>query len=184
MSTITPVNAPDGPPAPAARDAAAALLIDLSRVTSADASRRRRAEYSSDASNYRVVPQVVTFPRDADEVIATLEVARSHNAPITARGAGTSVAGNAVGPGVIMDFSRYMHRIGEIDPTQRTAVVQPGVVMSSLQTAAAPHGLWFGPDPSTKNRATLGGMIGNNACGPHAVAYGRTADNVSSLEVI
>ena len=184
MSTITPVNAPDGPPAPAARDAAAALLIDLSRVTSADASRRRRAEYSSDASNYRVVPQVVTFPRDADEVIATLEVARSHNAPITARGAGTSVAGNAVGPGVIMDFSRYMHRIGEIDPTQRTAVVQPGVVMSSLQTAAAPHGLWFGPDPSTKNRATLGGMIGNNACGPHALAYGRTADNVRSLDVV
>nr|WP_235866441.1 FAD-binding and (Fe-S)-binding domain-containing protein [Serinibacter arcticus] len=153
-------------------------------MTEADAGRRRRAEYSTDASNYRVVPQVVTFPRHVDEVLATLEVARTHRAPVTARGAGTSVAGNAVGPGVVIDFSRHLHAIGEIDPEQRTAVVQPGVVMSSLQTAAAPHGLWFGPDPSTKNRATLGGMIGNNACGPHALAYGRTADNVRSLDVV
>nr|WP_245867228.1 FAD-binding and (Fe-S)-binding domain-containing protein [Serinibacter salmoneus] len=160
------------------------MLRALAAVTTADASPRRRAEYSSDASNYRVPPQVVTFPRDREEVLATLEVAREHGAPVTARGAGTSVAGNAVGPGVVLDFSRHMNAIGEIDPTQRTAVVQPGVVMSSLQKAAAPHGLWFGPDPSTKNRATLGGMIGNNACGPHALAYGRTADNVRSLDAV
>nr|WP_284252737.1 FAD-binding and (Fe-S)-binding domain-containing protein [Litorihabitans aurantiacus] len=153
-------------------------------MTDADATRRRRAEYSTDASNYRVVPQVVTFPRHTDEVLATLEVARRHGAPITARGAGTSVAGNAVGTGVVIDFSRHLNAIGEIDPEERTAFVQPGVVMSSLQAAAAPHGLWFGPDPSTKNRATLGGMIGNNACGPHALAYGRTSDNVRSLDVV
>jgi len=182
--TNRPGPAGGTPAAPEALDATAALLADLSRVTEADAGRRRRAEYSTDASNYRVLPQVVTFPRHTDEVLATLEVARAHGAPITARGAGTSVAGNAVGPGVVIDFSRHLHAIGEIDPTQRTAVVQPGVVMSSLQTAAAPHGLWFGPDPSTKNRATLGGMIGNNACGPHALAYGRTSDNVRSLDVV
>ncbi|WP_376783463.1 FAD-binding and (Fe-S)-binding domain-containing protein [Miniimonas arenae] len=167
-----------------AAEAAAALLADLSRVTQADASRRRRAEYSSDASNYRVVPEVVTFPRHTDEVLAILDVARRHRSPITARGAGTSVAGNAVGPGVVIDFSRHLNAIGEIDPVARTAVVQPGVVMSSLQQAARPHGLWFGPDPSTQNRATLGGMIGNNACGPHALAYGRTADNVRALDVV
>ena len=186
MTALTNRPGPAGgtPAAPEALDATAALLADLSRVTEADAGRRRRAEYSTDASNYRVLPQVVTFPRHTDEVLATLEVARAHGAPITARGAGTSVAGNAVGPGVVIDFSRHLHAIGEIDPTQRTAVVQPGVVMSSLQTAAAPHGLWFGPDPSTKNRATLGGMIGNNACGPHALAYGRTSDNVRSLDVV
>src|SRR5690606_2000428 len=80
--------------------------------------------------------------------------------------------------------SRYLTAIGEIDPEARTAVVQPGVVMSALQQAAAPYGLRFGPDPSTQNRATLGGMIGNNACGPRAVAYGRTADNVVSLDVV
>ncbi|ROR96177.1 FAD/FMN-containing dehydrogenase [Salana multivorans] len=165
-------------------DATRALVADLERVTEADASRRRRAEYSSDASNYRVVPEVVTFPRSTDEVEAILSVAREHGAPITSRGAGTSCAGNAVGPGVVIDFSRHLDAIGAIDPEARTAVVQPGVVMSSLQVAAQPFGLWFGPDPSTKNRATLGGMIGNNACGPHALAYGRTADNVRELDVV
>lgn len=149
-----------------------------------DASPRRRAEYSTDASNYRVTPQVVVFPRDVEDALAALAVARDAGVPVTSRGGGTSVAGNAVGPGVILDFSRHMTRIGAIDPDARTAVVQPGVIMSSLQEAAAPYGLRFGPDPSTLNRATLGGMIGNNACGPHAVAYGRTADNTIELDVV
>jgi FAD/FMN-containing dehydrogenase/Fe-S oxidoreductase len=149
-----------------------------------DDSRRRRAEYATDASNYRVVPEVVVFPRDADDALAALAVAREAGAPVTARGGGTSVAGNAVGPGVVLDFSRHMHRIGAVDPEARTAVVEPGVVMGNLQAAARPHGLRFGPDPSTQDRATLGGMIGNNACGPHAVAYGRTADNVRELDVV
>jgi len=149
-----------------------------------DDSTRRRAEYSTDASNYRVPPRVVVSPRDPDDAVAALEVARRLGVPVTARGAGTSVAGNSIGPGLVLDFSRHMNRIVALDPESRTAVVQPGVVMSSLQTAAAPHGLRFGPDPSTQNRATLGGMIGNNACGPHAVAYGRTADNVTSLDVV
>ncbi|SEE90644.1 FAD-binding and (Fe-S)-binding domain-containing protein [Jiangella alba] len=147
-----------------------------------DASSRRRAEYSSDASNYRVVPQVVVFPRHVDEVVAAAEAARAAGVPLTARGGGTSVAGNAVGPGVVVDFSRHLNRVLELDPESSTALVQPGVVLASLQAAAAPHGLRFGPDPSTHARCTLGGMIGNNACGPHAVAYGTTADNVLELD--
>ena len=145
---------------------------------------RRRAEYSTDASNYRVVPDVVVQPRSTDEVADALAVLRELKVPVTARGAGTSVAGNAVGPGVVVDFAQHLNRVVSIDPEARTAVVQPGTVMSVLQQAAAPHGLRFGPDPSTQNRATLGGMIGNNACGPHAVAYGRTADNVVALDVV
>jgi len=149
-----------------------------------DDSTRRRAEYSTDASNYRVVPQVVVFPQDPDDVQAALAVARDAGVPITSRGGGTSVAGNAVGTGVVLDFSRHVNRILAIDPEAATARIEPGVVMASLQKAAAPHGLRFGPDPSTQARATLGGMIGNNACGPRAVAYGRTADNVLALDVV
>ncbi len=149
-----------------------------------DASSRRRAEYSTDASNYRVVPQVVVFPRDVEDVLAALEVARAAGVPLTSRGAGTSVAGNAIGPGVVLDFSRHVNRVVRLDPEAGTATVEPGVVMAALQAAAAPHGLRFGPDPSTWTRATLGGMVGNDACGPHAVAYGRTSANVLALDVV
>jgi FAD/FMN-containing dehydrogenase/Fe-S oxidoreductase len=172
----------DTPAAAATREVVAALRdVVRGEVTT---STRVRAEYSTDASNYRVVPQVVVLPRDVDDLLAVHEVARATGTPLTLRGAGTSVAGNAIGPGIVVDTSRYLNAIGEIDPEARTAVVQPGVVMSALQKAAAPHGLRFGPDPSTQNRATFGGMIGNNACGPRAVAYGRTADNVVSLDVV
>ncbi|GAB2649580.1 FAD-binding and (Fe-S)-binding domain-containing protein [Nocardia goodfellowii] len=149
-----------------------------------DLSARRRAEYSSDASNYRVLPAAVVFPREADDVAATLEFARDNGLSLTARGAGTSVAGNAIGDGIILDFSRYMNRVLELDPERRTARVQPGVVLSALQREAGAHGLRFGPDPSTQNRCTLGGMIGNNACGPRAVAWGRTSDNVRELRIL
>lgn len=149
-----------------------------------DDSTRRRAEYSTDASNYRVVPEVVAFPQDTDDVEAALQVSRDLGVPLTARGGGTSVAGNAVGTGIVLDFSRHVNRILSIDPDAQTARVEPGVVMATLQKAAAPHGLRFGPDPSTQARATLGGMIGNNACGPRAVAYGRTADNVLALDMV
>ncbi|HXC78044.1 MAG TPA: FAD-binding and (Fe-S)-binding domain-containing protein, partial [Candidatus Acidoferrum sp.] len=147
-------------------------------------SARRRAEYASDASNYRVVPQVVVVPRDLDDVLATLAVSRDSGTPITSRGGGTSVAGNAIGPGIVIDFSRHLNRIIDVDSSSRTAIVEPGVVLAHLQGMAAPMGLRFGPDPSTHARATLGGMIGNNACGPHSVAYGRTVDNVRALTVV
>ncbi|TDD72294.1 FAD-binding oxidoreductase [Jiangella aurantiaca] len=149
-----------------------------------DASSLRRAEYSTDASNYRVVPRVVVFPRDADEVAGVVEVARSLGVPVTARGGGTSVAGNAVGPGIVMDLSAHLDRVELVDPDARIAVVEPGVVLGALQQQAAPHGLRFGPDPSTWSRCTVGGMIGNNACGPRALVYGRTADNVLELDVV
>jgi FAD/FMN-containing dehydrogenase/Fe-S oxidoreductase len=149
-----------------------------------DDSARRRAEYSSDASNYRVVPQVVVFPRDAEDILAAAEVSRQAGVPLTTRGAGTSIAGNAIGPGIVLDTSRHLGRVLDIDPQARTARVEPGAILGTLQAAARPHGLRFGPDPSTWSRATLGGMIGNNACGAHALAYGRTADNVVELDVI
>ncbi len=145
---------------------------------------RRRAEYSTDAGNYRVLPTVVVQPLDIDDVLATLEISRATGVPLTSRGAGTSVAGNAVGTGIVIDFSRHLNRVLEIDPDGRVALVQPGTVLSTLQGQVAPMGLRFGPDPSTQNRATIGGMIGNNACGPHAVAYGRTADNVQALTLV
>ena len=163
------------------------LALELRRRGVADvldATDLTRALYSSDASLYRVLPQAVVQPRTVGEVAAVLDAARTVGMPVTTRGAGTSCAGNAVGPGLILDTSRHLNSILEIDPEARTARVQPGVVQSALQAAAAPHGLRFGPDPSTHNRCTIGGMIGNNACGPRALGYGRTADNVIGLEMI
>jgi FAD/FMN-containing dehydrogenase/Fe-S oxidoreductase len=143
-----------------------------------------RAAYTSDASLYRVTPAAVVFPADHDEVAAVLDVCRRESVPVTARGGGTSIAGNAVGAGVVMDFSRYMNQVLSIDPESRTAVVQPGVVQAVLQKAAAPFGLRFGPDPSSLSRCTIGGMIGNNACGSRALGYGRTSDNVAAMRVL
>ncbi|WP_104431640.1 FAD-binding and (Fe-S)-binding domain-containing protein [Kineococcus xinjiangensis] len=149
-----------------------------------DVSSRRRAEYTTDASNYRVVPRAVVFPRSADDVEAAFAACRDLGVPLTSRGAGTSVAGNSIGPGVVLDFSRHLGRVLDLDPATRTAVVEPGVILDTLQRHARPHGLRFGPDPSTHARCTLGGMIGNDACGPHALASGRTSHNVVGLEVI
>ncbi|MQA08190.1 MAG: FAD-binding protein [Pseudonocardiaceae bacterium] len=162
------------------------LRVALSEagIAEVDVSTRRRGEYSADASLYRVPPLAVVFPRSTDEVRAALRVCRELGVPLTSRGAGTSIAGNAVGPGVVLDFAQHLNRVHSVDPENRTAVVDPGVVLADLQRAAAPHGLRFGPDPSTHNRCTVGGMIGNNACGSRALGYGRTADNVVELDVL
>ena len=144
----------------------------------------RRAQYSADASNYRQIPLAVVFPRERQHVLNALAVCRRLGVPVTSRGAGTSTSGQAVGSGVVLDFSRGFNRLLALDPEARTATVQPGIVLDDLQTAAAGHGLLFGPDPSTHSRCTVGGMIGNNACGTHSVAWGRTADNVVELEVV
>lgn len=146
-----------------------------------DGSSTTRALYATDASNYRIVPRAVLTPRSTDDVISAVGIARAHGIPVTVRGGGTSCAGNAVGPGLVIDFSRHLNRVLSIDPDSSTAVVEPGTVLSTLQSAALPHGLRFGPDPSTATRCTIGGMIGNNACGPHGLSYGRTADNVVSM---
>jgi FAD/FMN-containing dehydrogenase/Fe-S oxidoreductase len=143
-----------------------------------------RAMYSADASNYRRVPIGVVEPVDTDDVEAAVAVCSAHEVPILPRGAGTSIAGQAVNTAVVLDFTKHLDRILSIDPAARTAVVQPGVVLDTLRDAARPHGLTFGPDPSTHNRCTLGGMIGNNACGSHSVAWGKTVDNVHALDVL
>jgi FAD/FMN-containing dehydrogenase/Fe-S oxidoreductase len=167
-------------------DLTAELAAALRRagVGEVDTSPRRRAEYSTDASLYRVPPRLVACPRHRDEVEAVVATCLELGVPLTARGAGTSIAGNAVGPGVVMDLSRHLRRVLALDPEAATATVEPGVVLDDLQAAARPHGLRFGPDPSTHSRCTLGGMIGNNACGSRALAYGRTGDNVLELEVV
>lgn len=147
-------------------------------------SRADRAVYATDSSNYRIPPRLIACPLDQDDLRVLLQVARECRVPVTARGAGTSCAGNAIGPGVVIDYSRHLNRIIKIDAEKRYAIVEPGVVQSQLQQAAAKYGLRFGPDPSTSSRCTIGGMIGNNACGPHATAYGRTSDNVLELRLI
>ena len=142
-----------------------------------------RGLYAADASNYRVVPDLVVVPADVDDLVAAVQLIAQAGAPVVLRGGGTSMAGNAIG-GVVIDVSRHLNTIVDIDPVGRTALVEPGVVLSDLTGAAAAHGLTFGADPSSGSRATLGGMIANNACGSHSVAWGTTADNLQGLEVL
>ena len=149
-----------------------------------DDSTLTRALYSTDASLYRVVPQGVAHPRTVGELEAVVDAARAARVPLTTRGAGTSCAGNAVGPGVVVDVARHLTAIHAIDAEARTAVVDPGVVQDVLSRTAQQVGLRYGPDPSTFTRCTIGGMIGNNACGPRALGYGRSSDNVVALDVI
>ncbi|MFT4289480.1 FAD-binding and (Fe-S)-binding domain-containing protein [Nocardioides sp.] len=166
-----------------------AVAVDLAAelrsrgIGEVDDSTLARALYSSDASLYRVVPRVVVRPRATEELVALHAASRELGVPLTLRGSGTSIAGNAVGPGIVVD-TRRLDRVLSIDPEARTAVIEPGVVHADLQRAAAPYGLRFGPDPSTHTRCTIGGMIGNNACGSRALGYGRTVDNVESLQVV
>ena len=143
-----------------------------------------RALYAGDGSNYRQVPIGVVLPRDADDVIATISLAREYGAPILCRGGGTSLAGQCCNVAVVLDFSKYMAKILEVDPERRIARVQPGVILDHLRNAAEKHGLTFAPDPATHDRCTLGGMIGNNSCGVHSVMAGKTDDNIESLEIL
>src|SRR3984957_10575071 len=143
-----------------------------------------RALYATDGSNYRQVPIGVVLPRDVNDVIAAVSLCREFNAPLLCRGGGTSLAGQCCNVAVILDFSRYMNQILDIDPARRIARVQPGVVLDTLRNAAEKHHLTFGPDPASHDRCTLGGMIGNNSCGVHSVMAGKTDDNIESLEVL
>ena len=168
--------------APGTRELAAALRRATSGGVRFDSYSRHL--FSRDASMYAIEPLGVVFPRDGDEAAAVVSAAAEFGVPVLARGAGTSLAGQAVGRAVVMDFSRHMNRILAIDGEARRARVQPGVVQEQLNLAAARHGLMFGPDTSTSNRATLGGMIGNNSAGSHSVRYGMTVDHVLSLDVV
>jgi FAD/FMN-containing dehydrogenase/Fe-S oxidoreductase len=162
------------------------LAAALQRVVSGGArfDPYTRHLYSRDASMYAVEPLGVVFPRDAAEVAGVVSTAAAFGVPVLSRGAGTSLAGQAVGRAIVVDFSRHMSRILAVDPEARLARVQPGVVQEQLNRAVAGHGLMFGPDTSTSNRATLGGMIGNNSAGSHSVRYGSTVDHVLTLDVV
>ena len=143
-----------------------------------------RALYATDASNYRQVPIGVVMPQNAEDVVATVALARKFGAPILARGGGTSLAGQCCNVAVVMDFSKYMHQIVELDPQKKFARVQPGIVLDDLRNAAEKHKLTFGPDPASHNRCTIGGMVGNNSCGVHALMAGKTVDNIDELEIL
>jgi len=143
-----------------------------------------RALYATDGSNYRQIPIGLVVPRDDDDVIAAVAACRKCGAPVLPRGAGTSLAGQCCNVAVILDFTKYMNRILSLDPEQEIARVQPGVVLDSLRTRAEAHQLTFAPDPSTHNRCTIGGMIGNNSCGTHSLLGGKTVDNVEELRIL
>jgi FAD/FMN-containing dehydrogenase/Fe-S oxidoreductase len=143
-----------------------------------------RALYATDGSNYRQVPIGVVLPHDVDDVLATISVCREFGAPLLCRGGGTSLSGQCCNVAVVLDFSRYMSRILEIDPARRIARVQPGVVLDHLRNAAENYHLTFGPDPASHDRCTIGGMIGNNSCGVHSVMAGKTDDNIEELEIV
>ena len=143
-----------------------------------------RALYATDGSNYRQVPIGVVIPRDADDVLAAISTCREFGAPLLCRGGGTSLAGQCCNVAVVLDFTKYMGNILEIDPERRIARVQPGVVLDHLRNAAEKHHLTFGPDPASHDRCTIGGMIGNNSCGVHSVMAGKTDDNIEALDVV
>ena len=165
-----------------AADLAAALRRTVGGEVRFDAG--SRAAYATDGSNYRQVPVGVVIPRDEADVAATLAACRERGVPVLARGAGTSLAGQGCNAAVVLDFSKYLNKVLELDPERRAARVQPGVVLDQLREAAGRHGLTFGPDPATHAWCTLGGMIGNNACGVHGLLAGRTADNTERLRVL
>jgi FAD/FMN-containing dehydrogenase/Fe-S oxidoreductase len=143
-----------------------------------------RALYATDASNYRQVPIGVVIPRDADDVVAAVALARKHGAPILARGGGTSLAGQCCNVAVVIDFSKYMNEIRELNVEGKYAIIEPGIILDDLRNAAEKHTLTFGPDPATHTHCTLGGMIGNNSCGVHALMSGKTVDNIEELEIV
>jgi FAD/FMN-containing dehydrogenase/Fe-S oxidoreductase len=179
----------------------AADFVPVSKFSSADASglaealRARvrgdvrfdnssRALYATDGSNYRQVPIGVVLPRDADDVQAAVSVCRDFGAPLLCRGGGTSLAGQCCNVAVVLDFTKYMGNILEIDPQRRIARVQPGVVLDHLRNAAEKFHLTFAPDPASHDRCTIGGMVGNNSCGVHSIMGGKTDDNIEALEVL
>ena len=167
-------------------NAAHDLEHELKRVVSGEVlfDKGTRALYATDASNYRQVPIGVVFPKTPDDVIATVEVARKHGVPILGRGAGTSLAGQCCNVAIVLDFSRHMRAILNLDPHQKIAEVEPGIVLDNVRNEAEKHRLTFGPDPASHSRCTIGGMIGNNSCGMHSVYAGKTAENVEELEIV
>ena len=146
--------------------------------------RYSRALYATDASMYQMEPVGVVLPRSADDVEAAVRTARAHGVPILPRGGGTGLAGQTTNHALVLDFSKYMHEMLEVQPEERWARVQPGIVNNHLTAAVRAHGLMYAPDPVTSARATVGGGIGNNSCGAHSVLYGKTLDHVLEVDVV
>ena len=163
------------------------MVHDLQHAIGRDqaaADRMTRVLYSTDASNYQIMPLAVTYPRDADDVIAVHEIARKFAVPVLPRGGGSALAGQAVGEAIIMDFTRHMRRVRGVNAEARTVDVEPGMILGSLNGQLAPLDLMFGPDPASAEQAAIGGIIGNNATGAHSIRYGMTADHVARLQVV
>ncbi len=137
-----------------------------------------RVLYSTDASIYQMEPVGVVIPRNVDDVLAVMEVARQNNIPVLPRGGGTSLAGQTVNHAIVLDFSKYLNQVLEINPEEGWARVQPGIVLDQLNRQLAPHGMMYAPDPTTSSRACVGGGIGNNTCGAHSVIYGKSLDHI------
>src|SRR6186997_3030301 len=146
--------------------------------------RASRLMYSTDASIYEIEPIGVVIPRTHDDIFATMEIARDFKVPVLPRGAGTSLAGQTVGDAVVIDMSKYLNRVLEVNTDEHWALVEPGVVQEQLNLHLKPMGYLFGPDTSTANRATLGGMMGNNSAGSHSIVYGKTIDHVLETHVV
>src|SRR5262245_468123 len=165
---------------------AAELERELQRTVRGEVrfDRGSRALYAADGSNYRQIPIGVVVPRDDDDVVAAVAACRQFDAPVLSRGAGTSLAGQCCNVAVVLDFTKYMNGILELDPGGRFARVQPGVVLDTLRTRAEEHHLTFGQDPSTHSPSPLGGMIGNNSCGTHSLLAGKTVDNIEELSIL
>src|SRR4051812_1373706 len=158
----------------------------LSRETRAEVrfDRGTRGLYASDASLYEIDPLGVVVPRTAGDVVAVVSIAAEEHVPILARGAATSLSGQTVGAAIVIDFSKYLNRIGIVDRDAMTVRVEAGVVLDQLNAHLKPLGLMFGPDVSTGDRATIGGMIGNNSAGARSLRYGKTVDHVRAVEVV
>jgi FAD/FMN-containing dehydrogenase/Fe-S oxidoreductase len=169
-------------PAPPPED----LLTELGRTVQGEVrfDRASRSLYAADLSLYRQVPIGVVIPHDLDDVVATVAACHRRGVPILGRGCGTSLAGQTCNVAVVIDFSKYVNQILDLDPEARTAHVEPGVICDQLRNAAERHQLTLGPDPATHTYCTLGGMIGNNSCGPHSIMGGKTVDNVEELEIL
>ncbi|CAA9574156.1 MAG: Fe-S protein, homolog of lactate dehydrogenase SO1521 [uncultured Thermomicrobiales bacterium] len=183
-----------GPNGHAAQDAAARALLDrraaaeTARVLAAELEARLAGEvrfdrvsrmlYATDASNYQIEPVGVVLPKTTEDVLATVELASSHGVPLLPRGGGSSLAGQAVGAALVIDFSKYLSRVLAVDPEARVVTVEPGIAIAGLNRLLKPHGLMFGPDPASADRATAGGVVGNNGTGSHSILYGMTSDNV------
>src|ERR1700722_12587272 len=158
------------------------LSAELEGVLHLDATMRRL--YATDASVYREMPQAVALPKSEGDIFKLIRFAGEHGTSLIPRTAGTSLAGQVVGAGIVVDVSRHLARILEIDPVRRRVRVQPGVVRNELNLALAPHGLFFAPETSTQNRCMIGGMVGNNACGANSVVYGSTREHLVSLRAV